>query len=1094
MMSKVRVQRSRLASGSALAVVLTAMMLAPQQAHAQDECGAPVNGVVTCTAAGNPYPNGVTYDQSGDLSVTINADTKITNTLHVGGSNGPGGIVTLTNNGTITIARATVPNSYYAAAIDVGGGLVAPGGSFFGYGVDSADIESPGSISIQGPNAVGINAYASGAVIINAGDVTAMSTNANSFGPGIDVFASMAMVSFNNVTSSSDGVSILTFGASGDIDVTGVNVTSGGASRSGVYTQSLDVGGRDSDVSVKISGTISSTGPASFGVFASAYGDATVAVNNVNAGAFGVLAEGDNALVQVNGAVAVSGTSPGLNANFSEYNNQFIDGVLAIGYGETGTATVVNNGSISAAGDDADAMGAHAIIAIGNGGVTISGSGAASTIGAGSDAIQVLSSRAIAISQGSVSTTGDNSNGIVAKSTIIEPVAPRGTILDDPDNPPPVVLAPGEVSGPVSVTVTSVTSKGVNASGIIASSDTDAVTVNAGTIAVSGSGSKGVVATGAGPVSVTSGAASAKDSTVIAATSSAGAVSVTLNGVTTTGSGPAVQASGATTAALALGSAGTLTAAGGGATLTSATGSTLTNAGTITGNATTAIVTATGGALTFTNSGRFTGLVGFTAGDDRVTNSGTYTALADQDFGAGTNSFANSGTLAVLAGASAAGTVHLSNLQSFANTGLIDLRNGHAGDVLNLSGTFTGSGGSTLGIDIGGGAIDKLVVGGAITGSTLLVVNRVNGVAAAVAGNGTVFAVGGEGSSPTAFTIIGAQNSAFVRFGITFDAVAESYALSDGPTDAVFRTVRIGEGAQQLWYKSSDAWSAHMEELRDSAGGARATGSGRVWGQITGQTDSRTGSQAFAAAGRSIDLSYKQDAFGGQLGVDLGQAGGPLTFGVTGGYLNSSLNYRNVAERTKYDSINVGVYASYAAGGLFANVLGKYDYIWLDTTSQPAGYSAKYHGNSYGAQGEVGYRFGSAGFYAEPLVSIAYVRTDLNDLHALDATFDFEPQDGLRGKAGLRVGSKVALGRGAVMTVYAQGSYVHEFRGEGGVTFTEGATVIGFRDQPIGDYGQGKLGFSVATPGGVTGFIEGFGDASDRYKGGGGRAGIRLAF
>lgn len=45
--------------------------------------------------------------------------------------------------------------------------------------------------------------------------------------------------------------------------------------------------------------------------------------------------------------------------------------------------------------------------------------------------------------------------------------------------------------------------------------------------------------------------------------------------------------------------------------------------------------------------------------------------------------------------------------------------------------------------------------------------------------------------------------------------------------------------AQQLWYKSTEAWSAHMSDLRDAryAGGS-ATG-GRIWGQMYGQTDTR---------------------------------------------------------------------------------------------------------------------------------------------------------------------------------------------------------------------------------------------------------------
>ncbi len=197
-----------------------------------------------------------------------------------------------------------------------------------------------------------------------------------------------------------------------------------------------------------------------------------------------------------------------------------------------------------------------------------------------------------------------------------------------------------------------------------------------------------------------------------------------------------------------------------------------------------------------------------------------------------------------------------------------------------------------------------------------------------------------------------------------------------------------------------------------------------------------------------------------------------------------------------YSVANVGAYASYVSGGLFLNVLGKYDYIWANSKSPSSGYSDKFHGQSYGAQGEAGIRFGGDAFYAEPVATIAYVRTDLKDIHALGQTIDFDKLDGLRGKAGLRIGSKLDMDGGSVAVLYAQGNYVHEFKGKDGIDFISGGQSLAYNNDRIRDYGEGKIGFSVTTAAGVTGFVEGFGDYAKHgdYKGGGGRAGIRVKF
>jgi outer membrane autotransporter protein len=147
---------------------------------------------------------------------------------------------------------------------------------------------------------------------------------------------------------------------------------------------------------------------------------------------------------------------------------------------------------------------------------------------------------------------------------------------------------------------------------------------------------------------------------------------------------------------------------------------------------------------------------------------------------------------------------------------------------------------------------------------------------------------------------------------------------------------------------------------------------------------------------------------------------------------------------------------------------------------------------SYGGQAEFGVRLGSNPLHAEPIASLSYVRTDLRDLRALGSTIDFDGLDGLRAKLGLRVGGTVKMGESLAAGLYAQGNYVHEFEGRDGIHFLTGGQSFGYRNRPIGDYAEGKLGITIAGPGGVAGFVEGFGDYSNSYRGGGGRVGLRV--
>lgn len=1069
----------------------------------------PHDGTIVIEAGGRISTSGANANAITMANSTITNDGAIRTTgsgsaaISQIGVSGGGEIV---NNGTITTTGDRAVGIYAVDPIQVsigGNGSVTTSGAY-GYAINAS---SNGNVRVQQGNIATSGVYSRGVIATStgAGDVNVSIENANTAGAGSTAIQAESTTVFSggpagnvDVTVSgtvatkgefSDGV--VAHSDSGTAVVNAHDITTAGRFSDGIVASSST-----GDASATSTGTITTSGDNATGVFVNAInGTASASINNVttsgdNAGAVG--AYGTNASIVISGNVVAQGDQLGS-----------FGGAAVAARAALGTASVVNNGAVQVEG-----LGA-AIYASGPEDVTISGDGAASTSGTFSTAIQAVSADgSVLITQGRATTTGENANAVVAAARTNGNIAINiGSVQTTGNNANGIVA--GAIGGAVLVTTGTVKTAGNNSDGVLAYSGSGPVSVNVGSVATVGGNASGITALGGGAVTIASGTASSASREAIHAESLNDAVTVTLNGATTGTGGNAVFIVAATDATLNLGANGSLTQAGGNAYLRAGGAAIVNNGGTITGDGSAPIVTVINAAsLTFNNSGIFTGTIGFATGsDDAVNNGGTYNAKFDQDFGTGTDTFNNSGRFNVLPGSTRAGTVRLTGLESFKNSGLVDLRNGHAGDVLDISSTFTGSGSSALGIDVasanaGSASLaDQVTAAGAITGSTSLLINQAGG-RGPILSPGTVFATGGAGSSANAFLLTpGSVNQGFIRYAIAFNAANNTYSLVGTPGDAVFRALKVNEGAQQLWYKSAETWSAHMSDLRDAkfAGGDAA--GARVWGQIYSSTVTRDATQNVSAFGqdRTVDLSYRQDAYGAQLGVDIGSRdmdSGNIIFGVTGGYLNSNLSFAHSADRVNYSVANLGVYASYVSGNLFVNALGKYDYIWADSKSPLAGYADKFHGMSYGAQGEVGFRLGGNTFYVEPVATVAYVRTDLNGIHALGQTIDFHNLDGLRGKAGLRIGSKMDIGGSAVAVFYAQGNYVHEFKGKDGIEFASGGQSLAYNNEKVGDYGEGKVGFDVTTTTSVTGFVEGFGDYAKHgdYKGGGGRAGIRVKF
>ncbi|MCC2976631.1 autotransporter outer membrane beta-barrel domain-containing protein [Sphingomonas sp. PL-96] len=945
----------------------------------------------------------------------------------------------------------TQGNGALGALISAPGNIVANIGALSTAGDNATGLGivlDPTVCLVLGPGACSVDA--------NVGDVGTGGDNS----PGVDVDAGESDTPVDVETgdidtggNASPGVDIDTGGA---VDVDTGDIHTGGDASPGV-----DVDGGDAPIAID-TGDVDTDGNGSAGVIVNG-GDGPITVDTgdidtggANSPGIDVTGEGPIDIgtgdIHTGGngstGVIVDGGAGAIDVDTGDIDT---DGDGSAGVDVTGDGPIaVDTGDIQTDGEGATGV----IVAGGDGSITI-GTGDIETGGNDASGVDIVGTGPITVGTGAIETVGNGSTGV----------------------------AVGGGAGPVDVSTGPITTTGDNATGIDLDTTDGDQTIVAGPITVTGPGSSGITADAAGCATVAitaTGPISAAQGRGIHASSGCAVTVTTMQGASVDGDVAGID-------------------------VASGTGATITIGGSVSSGSGPAINADGAAALvTITDTGTVTGRVDLTDGNDQLVNFGRFRAFGDIDFGAGDDAFENNATFAVRPDSTTAGTVRLNGLERFANRGLVEMRNGVAGDVLALPGSFAGSGASTLGLDVtireAGSTADRLEIGGAATGSTTIMTDLLNGNDGILV-NDLVLVSAGAGSSPGAFTLVQDDLSVgLVRYDLVFDPTDATYALFGTPNDQALELLEAVEGARQTSYRSNDAWSGHMQQLRDGRGGADADTPERgsaLWGQMFGSVDKRRERQDFTAFGqtRTVVLDHRQDFFGGQAGYDFASGLGDngFLFGVTAGYANSAVTFRANADRFTYDSANVGVYGSVNAGPFFLNALAKYERHWMRAVLPGAGVRQKIKGDGYGSKAEAGLRFGGSSVFVEPAVSIEYVRTSLDDLVSGPSTIDSDSSDGLRGKAGLRIGTDQSWGD-TKASFYLRGNVVHEFKGRNAMTFADGGNSLDFDLNRIGTYGQAAVGFTVASAGRVSGFVEATGDWSDDYKGGGARGGISIRF
>ena len=1005
----------------------------------------------------------------GITTFTFDGDTVIeADTITIDGDYALG-IVAESGTGNIKISANSIGTTGFAAD-----GITAKTGG---------DIEiDAGSITGEGDYVWGVNAvsgnYVDGQIIYGDIDID-VGTIAITGDHAIGVNA----VSYGGVTVKVDELSIDGDYGNGVIAIGGgdVSVEVGDAVFTGQYTGGI-VAFSYGEASVKV-GTLTAEhggGVVAFGLMgASAEADKIVVNGDYANGIQGVSSYGDATVkvgeVSTNGFFAVAVNGDAMKGDLViEAGKITTVGDLAMGIRAFGrTSSILVTGPLSTDGDGAFGILNSTL----HGDAIVRTQGPVSTTGTYADALWITSRYGTAdiITTGKVSTTGDDSRAIHA-------------IGED---------------GQVKIVANEVETSGAGSDGINARTRyveiflgqppvpepvdfTGDISIKAETVKVTGAGSIGITAKGLGKATIDAGTVTAFDNYAIE-TDMIEDSSITVRKAATSTSGSAIFAGGEDVTVNVV--SGATVQGGVDGIIVSAMGdrctqrnptdgspnpcpnpggewdipapdlvlpppgtATINNAGTIKGGSGYAVRVAKG-TLTLNNSGTIQGAVLLGDGNDVINNTGTFIVDKDSDFGAGTDLFKNSGTVR-FATATAPKSFKFLNLEKFENSGAIDLRNGVAGDVFTLSGAYAASAGATLGVDVNftSGTADKLVVQGAATGTTSVVLGLTPEQARLTSAAGIAVAEVGTGSAANAFTLgAGSQDIGFIRYGLAFDATARRYLLQGVAGAGAYRQLNALEGAADSWHASANAWRTNEAGAREAFWARDNNGKAprsRLWGEIYGSVGKRDSDTTVTVGGAEseVDHDFKRKRLGGQLGFDFASYSGEESgyrFGLTGGYSSTKLNSRSSADDIRLKGYNIGAYAGFTGGLMFGSLLAKYDH---------------------------------------------------HDVEALGQRLDFDTANGVRGKIGANFGGRSDLGGGDAFTFFASAKAVSDFGGKNRLTLVSGTLSEEIKAKRPATFGEGVLRLGFLTAGGIEAFVETQGEIGKDHESIGGSAGLRLNF
>ena len=350
-------------------------------------------------------------------------------------------------------------------------------------------------------------------------------------------------------------------------------------------------------------------------------------------------------------------------------------------------------------------------------------------------------------------------------------------------------------------------------------------------------------------------------------------------------------------------------------------------------------------------------------------------------------SFVNYGTLAIASGQTAPDAAFRSlvldeevdavvTLPTLTNFGTVTLVNDQAGDVLQIANDYVAGKGSMLLIDVGGGTSDQIVIGGSVTGTTQLFVNKVGAL-----GSAPILVAAAGRADRRAFSI---ANPAVTRLiDLKLRQSNGQFFLFAAPNATAFQPLAMAGLVKDMWYQSAESYStfrprARNLDRRNNAGFA-------LWGQ------SFAGRNGFESRSTGAgDDRLQVTRYGAQFGIDLPIAVNGVTAGLTSGYQRASGDYRSTPGAAIVTGFNVGGYVQFvSSGGAYGGALVKMDRNEGRLSNQAFALADDHKSTVAGIKGEVGYRWSAGSTHLNVEGGLSAIRTMIDGFAVEGVAYSF---------------------------------------------------------------------------------------------------------
>jgi hypothetical protein len=521
---------------------------------------------------------------------------------------------------------------------------------------------------------------------------------------------------------------------------------------------------------------------------------------------------------------------------------------------------------------------------------------------------------------------------------------------------------------------------------------------------------------------------------------------------------------------------------------------------------------------------------GFSAYDTWSNNIGNYVAPSTGAVTVGSLTKNGTGTLelsgaATWTGATVinGGTLLFSGTSALAgaltNNSVLSLtrQDGTAGRVLTV-GSYAGGAGSVLavGAALTGTAAtsDRLVLTGGVTAGTataILVTDTAPGTAAGYnpVGATVVSVPKGQSASAANFTLAnGPVTKGLFQYALAFNA-DPAWILVGLPSADAYRLATLANAAQSLWFDTVALRAERTDALRDAFAADRSVSAlGPVWVKVAGAWQSRTDSQSTGSYSSAFaqDASYSLRTNTAMVGLDGGvnrllTPDDALLVGFNVGSLHAWQKFKGSSTSATFDGATLGASATYLNGAIFNDLSVRADLLTVSVSVPGAAAFGsalqKSDAWTYGVSDTLGYRFALGSAFAEPLVTLAYARSDIGGMGIAGSAVTFPNEDQLRGRAGVRAGTVVGEQAGYRLGLAATASIWTRLAGTSSATLNSGggAPLLTLRDQPVPTFGEVGLAADFTSKTSAVGlFAKGNYQFARNYSGTSVEAGLRFKF